>query len=69
MKDRREKAALTMSITMDRCSTDDHGHHLANLRRSEVSSTLRPPWEEVKTEKCLARRSIVFCLNGPPSST
>ena len=28
-----EEAALAMSITMDRCSTDDHGHHLAVLRR------------------------------------
>jgi len=33
MKGGSEKAALAMSITMDRCSTDDHGHHLAVLRR------------------------------------
>ena len=33
MKERSEKAILTISITMDRCSTNDHGHHLAVLRR------------------------------------
>ncbi len=35
MKGGREEAALAMSITMDRCSTEDHGHHLADLRRPE----------------------------------
>ena len=50
MKDRREKAALTMSITMDRSSTDDHGHHLTVLRRPEVSSTLRSGQGQDKRE-------------------
>jgi len=35
MKGEREEAALAMSITMDWCSTEDHGHHLADLRRPE----------------------------------
>jgi len=29
-----EETAPAMSIAIDRCSTDDHGHHLAiNMRR------------------------------------
>ena len=35
MKWGREEATLAMSISMERCSTEDHGHHLAVLRRPE----------------------------------
>ena len=33
IKGRTEEATPPMSITMARCSTEDHGHHLAGLRR------------------------------------
>jgi hypothetical protein len=38
MEGRSEKAAPAMSIPMDHCSTDDHGHHLSDSRRPETSS-------------------------------
>src|SRR6188768_231763 len=33
IKGRAEEATPPMSITMARCSTEEHGHHLAGLRR------------------------------------
>ncbi len=39
-----------MSIPLDLCSTEDHGHHLQNEAASESPFTLRPSDAPVKSE-------------------
>jgi hypothetical protein len=65
VKDRSEVATLAMSITMDRCSTDDHGHHLAGLRRPEVSSLYA--WERDGSSRGKSDKSghMLGCLDDP----
>ena len=44
-----EEAAPAMSIPLDLCSTEDHGHHLQNEAAPESTFTLRPRDAPVKS--------------------
>lgn len=45
-----EEAAPAISIPLDLCSTEDHGHHLQNEAVRERVFTLRPSDAPVKSE-------------------
>lgn len=49
IKGRTEEATPPMSITMARCSTEDHGHHLAGNEAALRETTLRLGQRLVKT--------------------
>lgn len=61
MKWGREEATLAMSIWMERCSIEDHGHHLAVLRRP--GGSLLYAWDMDRSSGKKGRKPPIAALS------